>query len=163
MTRTGNEVFDQERADHQDRQNEAANPPRDGRRGQTQRRFRQELKEEHAGGEQHRAAKKETGTQNQGNAVLGALETNQSHGGENKGQQTADHLEIALKQAVGGPGQGAQPIRTKNHKQKSRDVRQEDCRACACVRKRSLAHSLFRSQLFAMLEPGCPGCHALLN
>src|SRR5438874_5392689 len=45
---------------------------RDGRRGQTQRRFRQELKEEHAGGEQHRAAKKETGTQNQGNAVLGA-------------------------------------------------------------------------------------------
>lgn len=82
-----------------------------------------ELKEEHAGGDQHRAAKKETGTENQGNAVLGALETNQRHGGENKGQQTADDFQITLKQVVGGHDKAAQPIRAKNHQQKSCDVR----------------------------------------
>src|SRR6266568_569392 len=97
MTRTRHEVLNQERGNDQDGQDDPAKPPGKRGRREAQGGFRQELEEEHAGSDQDSAAEKEASTENQGNAVLGALETNQSDGGEDKGKQAANDLEVTLK------------------------------------------------------------------
>ena len=52
-------MLDEQGGKNQDRQNQAAKPPGDRCRRQTQSRFRKELKEKHAGGDQDAAAKKD--------------------------------------------------------------------------------------------------------
>src|SRR2546430_2302780 len=65
MTRTRQEVLNQETGNHQNRKDQAANPPGDQRRRKTQSRFWKELKEDNAGGDQDTAAKKEASAENQ--------------------------------------------------------------------------------------------------
>jgi hypothetical protein len=78
------EAFDEQRYNEQERKDHAAEPPRDGRPLNLRRKVWEELEKEHAGGGENGSGKKEPGTENQGDAILGALETDESDGGENK-------------------------------------------------------------------------------
>jgi hypothetical protein len=58
------------------------------------------LKEEHTGRRENSAGKKEAGTKNQGNAVLGSLKSDESHSREDESEKAADHLEVALEERI---------------------------------------------------------------
>jgi hypothetical protein len=152
VTRTGNEVLDQECGEQEERQNNAADPPGDGRPKKTQRCVGQKLKKEHTGSDQDGAGEKKTGAENQRDAILGPLEANEGHGGEYKSKQTADDLEISLKKRVGRNRYAAQPVSGKDEKQKSNYMRQENCRAFVPMLEGSLAHRAF----LILVRPGWP-------
>ena len=137
---TGHEMLDKERRYYQYSQNDAAEPPGNGRPEEAKGSLRERLKEEDPGGNQDSAGKKEARAENQRDAVLRALEADESDGGEDEGQQAADDLEVTLKKGVRGHNKAAQPVRGENDEQKSADMRQKDSRAVARMRQRSLAH-----------------------
>ena len=83
-----------------------------------QRRNLQELKEENAGGRKNSARKKKAAAENQGDAILRALEADESQRGKNEGQQSADDLKIALKNWIGFEGDGTQPVRHQEGEQR---------------------------------------------
>ncbi|SRR5712692_3663716 len=151
VPRTGHEVLDQQRGDQEQRQYHAANPPGEGRPEETQRRIGQKLEKEDTGGDQDSAGEKETGAENQRDAILGPLEPNEGHGGEYKGKQAADYLEITLEKRIGWNGDAAQPICGKDEKQKRSYMRQEHCRARVPMLEGRVAHSDLDS------GPSCPG------
>ena len=77
MTGTRNEAFDQERQNQEKRQDEPAEPPCEGSPMEPRMGLRQELKKENAGGGKDSAGKKKSSPKNQGNTILGSLETNE--------------------------------------------------------------------------------------
>src|SRR6266581_3617226 len=83
---------------------------------------------------------KETSAENQGDAILRALEANESDRGEYKGEQAADDLQVALKERIRMKSNATQPGSGENEKKESPEVREEDCRGTALVRDRSLSH-----------------------
>src|SRR5262249_16243259 len=116
MTRARHEVLDQKRGDHQNRQNQAPEPPGDMSRWQSQRRLGKDLEKKHTDSDEDAAAQEETGAEDQGDTILGALEANQDDGGEHEGQQATDDLEIALQEGVRGNREAAQPVSGKDDK-----------------------------------------------
>ncbi len=69
--------------------------------------------------------------QDEGDAVLRALETNESDGGENKSEQAGGDLEISLEDGIGLQRDHAQPHGEEEEDEKAGGVRQERRRAVA--------------------------------
>jgi len=138
MAGTREEVFDQQGDHQQESKHHAADPPGDGRPEKAQRRVWQELKEENAGGHQDGAREKEAGTEDQGDAVLGTLETNEGYSGEDKGEQAADNLKVALEERIGLQHNAAQPESGYDDEEEATGVGQKNGGATAAVHERSL-------------------------
>src|SRR5438876_7456036 len=153
MTRTREEALNEECHDEQKRENHAAEPPGNGRPLNPQRHVRKELEKEHAGSGEDRTGKKKSGAEDQGNAVLGALETDQGYGSENKGEKTADDLEVALKNRIRLKSNMTKPRSSKNHKNKGSEMRQEDGDVAAAVAERTLAHDFPQMELIPHNSP----------
>jgi hypothetical protein len=102
------------------------------------------LEKEHTGGSEDSAGKKEPGAENQGNAVLRALETDQGYGGKNKGEQATDDLQVALKHGIRLKSDATKPESRKNHKNKGSEMRKEYGGVAAAVGERTLAHDFPR-------------------
>ncbi len=143
VPRTGHEVFNQQRGNHEQRQYHAADPPGEGRPEETLGRVGQKLKKEHTGGDQDSAGEKKTGAENQRDTILSPLEANEGHSGEYKGEQAADDLEITLEKRVGRNCYPAQPVSGKDEKQKGSYMRQEHCRARVPMLGGKLSHGTF--------------------
>src|SRR6266403_3854074 len=124
-------MFDEKGDDEQEPQDDAACPPRDGRPAEMYWRFVEELEEQQARGGEERAGKQKAGTQDEGDAVWRALETNESDGGENKSEQAGGDLEISLENGIGLQRDHAQPHGKEEDDKKAGRVRQERRRAVA--------------------------------
>lgn len=122
VSRTRNKTVHEQSNQKQERQDHPAEPPSDGSQHEAHGRILQELKEENAGGRQHSPRKKKTATENQGDTVLGALETDESECGKNESQQGADDLKVALKNGIRLERNGTQPERDKEGQAESEDV-----------------------------------------
>lgn len=85
MTRTWQEVFDEQRDHKKKRQNEATDPPGNGGPAQLLR-ILLELKEEQARRGEDCAGEKKSGAEDEGNTVLRALEAYEGNGSEDEGQ-----------------------------------------------------------------------------
>jgi hypothetical protein len=140
MARTRQEALDEKRYKEQKSQDHAAKPPGDRRPKESQRRIGKKLEEENAGRRQDGARKKKASAENQRNAVLGSLETDEGYGSENKCEKSADDLQVALKNGVGLKSDAAKPGSSENHKKKNGEMRQEDGGVAATHCQRSLAH-----------------------
>src|ERR1700744_5099312 len=82
--RTWQKMLDEQRYNKQQSQHDAPNPPRHRRPAQMNRRFLQKLEKQQARRRQQRAAQQKSRTENKRDAILRALEANESDGGENK-------------------------------------------------------------------------------
>src|SRR5437660_479446 len=102
----------------QERQDHAAKPPSDRRPKETKRGVREKLKKENAGRRKDSAGKKKSSAENEGNAILSSLKTDEGYGGENKGEKAADDLQVALENGIGLKSNAAEPISSKDHKKK---------------------------------------------
>src|SRR5206468_2197491 len=109
MAGTRDETFNEQRNDEQEGEDHAADPPGNRRPKKSQWGVRQKLKKEHTGRGEDGAGKKEAGAENQGDAILGSLKTNESHGREDESQKTADDLEVALEKRIRLDGDATQP------------------------------------------------------
>jgi len=96
VPRTRNEAIDKQGDDEQQRENHPAKPPGHRRPKEPDGRVQRELKEENAGGRQGRAREEEACAKNQRDAVLRALEADESDSGEDESQEAGDDLEITL-------------------------------------------------------------------
>lgn len=83
--RTRHEMFDEKSYDEQQAQDDAADPPGDRGPAEMHGGFLKELKEEQARGGEERAGEQKSGTEDQGDAVLRALEAHEGDGGEDEG------------------------------------------------------------------------------
>src|SRR2546422_177695 len=79
------------------------------------------------------AGKKEAGAENQGDAILGSLKTNESHGREDKSQKTTDDLEVALEKRIRLDGDATQPVGGSHDKEEAGGMREENCCATAAM------------------------------
>src|SRR6266403_2081971 len=112
---------------------------------------RKKLKKENAGGRQNGAGKKKSSAENEGDAVLSSLETNEGNRGKNKGEKPADDLQVALKNGIGLQLNSAKPISGENHKEKDTEMRQKDRGVAATALERGFAHGV------AELSSNLPG------
>src|SRR5438045_960195 len=140
MARTRQEVLDHQRGHKEETQGYAADPPGNRRPTDLYVGFLRELKEEQAGGGQDGSGKKETGTENQRNAVLRTLKANQSDRGKDKCEQTTGDLEIALKDRVGLQRHDSQPHSEEKEQSEARNAGKQRGRATAAGGERSLDH-----------------------
>ena len=115
MTRTRQETLNQKRHHQQKGQDKPAKPPSKWRPEQAERGFRKDLKKENAGRRQNGTGEKESSAKYQGDAVLSPLKTDQGNSGENKGEKSADDLQVALKDGVWLKGDAAKPVSSENH------------------------------------------------
>ncbi len=65
-----------------------------------------------------RAREKISAAENQGDAILRALETDESERGENESQQRGDDLQISLQNRIGLEGERAEPVCDENVNEK---------------------------------------------
>ncbi|PYU84107.1 MAG: hypothetical protein DMG50_05940 [Acidobacteria bacterium] len=107
------------------------------------------MKKENAGRRKDSAGKKKSSAENEGNAILSSLKTDEGYGGENKGEKAADDLQVALENGIGLKSNAAEPISSKDHKKKSTHMRQEDRGVSAAVRESSIAHGFSRIYLYS--------------
>src|SRR5580692_9929795 len=119
MTRARQKMFDEEGDDQQQCQDDAADPPGNWSPPHMHGCFLQELKEEDTGGGEDGSGKQESGTEDQRDAVLGALKADQDDGSENEGEQTGSDLQIALQDGVRLKRHNAQPHREKKEHDES--------------------------------------------
>jgi hypothetical protein len=78
-------MFDEKSHDEQEAQDDAADPPGDRGPAEMHGGFLEKLEEEQARGSEERAGEQEARTQDQGDAVLRALEAHKGDGGEDEG------------------------------------------------------------------------------
>jgi hypothetical protein len=102
-----------------------ADPPGDGRPQKPDLILMDELKEKNAGGDQRSAGKQEARAQDQGDAVLGALEADEGYGGEDESENPGGDLQIALQDGVGAQDQLAQPVSGQENQDEARGVQQD--------------------------------------
>jgi len=74
------------------------------------------LKEKHAGSREDSARKKEAGTENQGDAILGSLEAHESHSREDKREKAADDLEVAQEERIRLDRNATKPVGSSDDK-----------------------------------------------
>jgi len=141
MPRTRNKAVHEQSHQKQESQNHPAEPPGDGSQSDAHGRILQELKEENAGGRQDGSGQKIATAEYQGDAVLGALETDESESGKNEGQQGADDLKVALKNGIRIEGNGAQPESHEESQEESQDVPQDDFGGTASVHQGFRGHT----------------------
>ena len=84
-----------------------------------------ELEKQDAGGDESAAREQETGTEDEGDAVLGALETNHRHGGEHEREKTRGDLKVALQGRFGVDGKAAEPVGEHKHHYEARQMQEE--------------------------------------
>jgi hypothetical protein len=101
------------------------------------------LEKEHTGRGEDGAGKKEPGAENQGDAILGSLKTNESHSREDKSQKTTDDLEVALEEGIWTDGDATQPVGGSDNKEEACGMREENCRATAAMLESYLDHNPF--------------------
>src|SRR5260370_12103379 len=89
------------------------------------------MKKENVGSRKNGSGKKKCSAEKQRDAVLSALKADEGYGGENKGEKTADDLQIALKNGIGMKSKAAKPVRSENHKEKRSKMRQENLSVAA--------------------------------
>ena len=154
VARTWQEVLDEKRYKEQKSKHHAAKPPGDRRPKEAQGRIGEKLEEENAGGCQDSPRKKKPCAENQRNAVLRSLKTDESDHGENKCEKSADNLQVALKNGVGLKSNAAKPGSSENHKEKNSKMREEDCGVTAPVCKRNIAHRV--TEICVVLQAGAP-------
>jgi len=152
MTRPRKEMLNEKRHDEQKRQYDAAEPPGDGSPKKAQGRVRKKLKKEDAGGRQNSAGKKKSRAENQRNAVLSSLEANEGNGGKNKGEKTADDLQVALKNGIGLQLDSAKPVSGENDKKEDGEMRQKDPGVGATACERGFTHGV--AELSSILRAG---------
>ena len=124
-------VLDEKGNDEKEGEKHAADPPGDRGQQETQRGFGRELKEKNTGSGKNGARKKETRAEDQRDAVLRALKTNESDGGKHEREQTSDGLEIAVQDRVGLELHVTDPSGDQKDGQKSDDVGGNDGRRAA--------------------------------
>jgi hypothetical protein len=71
------------------------------------------------------AGKKEAGSENQRDAVLGALEPDKRDRGEHKSENTRGDLKVALQDRIGPQRDFAQPVGGQENQQETRCVQQD--------------------------------------
>ena len=86
------------------------------------------------------AGKKEAGAENQGDAILGSLKTNEGQSRKDESQKTADDLEVALEQRIRLDGNATQPVGGTDDKEEACGMREENCCATAAMLERGLDH-----------------------
>ena len=91
------------------------------------------MKKEHTGRGEDCAGKKEAGAENQGDAILGSLKTNESHSRKDESQKTADDLEVALEKGIRLDGDATQPVGGSDDKEEAGGMREKNCRATAAM------------------------------
>jgi len=154
VARTGDEMFNQQRDNEEQRQHHAADPPCNRRPKEPDRRNRKELKEENACGSKNGAGKKKASAENQGDAILGPLKAHQSDSGKDEGEKAADDQQVALEKRIRLESDETQPEGSDDHKKKSADMRKQDHRWTATVHKRSFAPGTLFSVL-PLFRAGC--------
>src|SRR5271157_3467686 len=102
-----------------------------------------QLEKENTRGRQNRAREKETRSQNEGNAVLGALKPDQRHGRKNKREKPRGDLQIALQDGIGRWSKLAQPERRQENQQEAAHVEQHAMDLPAIEAEGKVAHSAF--------------------
>src|SRR5579864_4716304 len=140
MAGTRHEMLDDQRDDEKETQNDAADPPGNGRPANLDWGFLLELEKEQARGGENGAREEESGTEDQGDAVLRALKANEGHGGEDKGEQAGRDLQIALQDGVRLEGNDAQPHRQEENDDKAGNTRQDGSVAIAGGNESGLGH-----------------------
>jgi hypothetical protein len=83
------------------------------------------LKKEEAGSGQDCSRQKEPGPQDERDAVLGTLKTDEGNSGEDEGQQAGRNLEVTLQHGVWLKGYEAKPHREEQQDDKASDTRED--------------------------------------
>src|SRR5208337_151471 len=136
-------MFHDQRRYEQQCQEQPADPPCHGRPEKPHRRLMHQLEEENAGDGQSRAREKETRSQNEGNAVLGALKPDQRYRSKNECEQPRGDLQIALKDGIGRRSKPAQPESRQENKQETTHMEQQPMDLAAIEVEGKVAHSAF--------------------
>jgi len=134
-------MFDEQSGDEEKSEEHAADPPGNGREEETQRSGGRKIEKENAGSGENCSGKKETGAENERDAVLRALETNESDSGKDKRKQTGDGLKISVEGRIGLQIHEAEPGGNEEDRQKAGEVREENRRGTAAGDVGGLAHN----------------------
>jgi hypothetical protein len=106
------------------------------------------LEEEHTGSGEDRAGKEEAGAENQGDAILGSLKTNEGQHREDESEKAADDLEVALEKGIRLNGDAAQPVGGSNDEEEARSMREENCGATMAILEAILEKCLDHDPFF---------------
>jgi len=133
-------MLDDQRDDEEKTENDAADPPGNGRPANVDGRLLLKLEEEQAGRSENSAGEEKAGAEDQGNAVLRALKADEGYGGEDECEQAGGDLQIALQDGVGLEGNNAQPHGQEEKDDKARNTRQDGSVAIAGGNESGLGH-----------------------
>src|SRR5581483_3107638 len=118
VTRTREETLNEQSHKQQEREQHPADPKCEGRPMNLERLYGMQFEKKEAGGAEHHSGKEKAGTEDEGDAVLRALEPDQGDGREHEREQPADDLQVALERRVGVDRNRAQPKRQKEDDEK---------------------------------------------
>src|ERR1700730_15498066 len=119
------EAVNEQRDYEEQGKNDPADPPGNRRPAYMYRGLLLKLKKEQAGRGEDGAGEKESGAENQGNAVLRTLEADESDRGKHESQQTGGDLQIALQNGIRLEGDNAEPHGEEEKDDKPGDTRQD--------------------------------------